>query len=306
MRHALPKGLNCKVHTMKWPSRGVLRRLANMWDAGRHRAAVNHVVGDVHYLVMALPRKRTLLTIHDCGSLERLQGWRRLVVKWFWYSLPVRRAALITVVSNSTRLELLSYVRCNIQKVRVIPNCVGSEFVPNTKVFNADCPIFLQIGTGENKNLARVTAALAGISCRLNIVGKLTSQQLADLKQNGISYSNRHNCSSSEIVQAYQECDAVVFVSTYEGFGLPILEANATGRPVITSQASAMPEVGGTAACLVDPFDISSIRNGILKIVQDNNYRESLVQAGFENAKRFSPQIIASRYAELYLELAGK
>jgi glycosyltransferase involved in cell wall biosynthesis len=98
-------------------------------------------------------------------------------------------------------------------------------------------------------------------------------------------------------------CDLLVFASTFEGFGLPIVEAQATGRPVVTSNIMSMPEVAGDAACLVDPFNVSSIREGVLKVINDSDYRNALVKAGFENVKRFQPEQIARQYAELYHEL---
>ena len=105
------------------------------------------------------------------------------------------------------------------------------------------------------------------------------------------------------MIQAYCDSDVVVFASTYEGFGLPILEANATGRPVITSRFLSMPEVAGPAACLVDPYEVTSIRNALLQLFSNAEYRRHLVAAGFENAKRFSPSIIASHYAQAYEQI---
>ncbi len=66
-----------------------------------------------------------------------------------------------------------------------------------------------------------------------------------------------------EVVDQYHKCDLVSFVSTYEGFGMPIVEANAIGRPVFTATVASMPEVAADAACLVDPFDVQAIRNGV-------------------------------------------
>ena len=98
----------------------------------------------------------------------------------------------------------------------------------------------------------------------------------------------------------YQLADIIVLPSTYEGFGMPILEAQAVGRPVLTSNISSMPEVAGDAACLVNPYDVNEIRAGINKIISDDNYRESLIQKGFENIKRYNPERIATDYYELY------
>jgi glycosyltransferase involved in cell wall biosynthesis len=98
----------------------------------------------------------------------------------------------------------------------------------------------------------------------------------------------------------------VIFASTYEGFGLPIIEANAVGRPVVTSDIYSMPEVAGDAACLVNPFDVSNIRTGVLRVIQDESYRRKLIENGFKNVERFKPNAIAQQYLELYKELFRK
>jgi glycosyltransferase involved in cell wall biosynthesis len=81
---------------------------------------------------------------------------------------------------------------------------------------------------------------------------------------------------------------------------MPIVEANAVGRVVVTSNLLSMPEVAGGAAHLVDPFDVSSIRSGILKVIEDDSYREALITKGFANRKRFDTRQIAQEYAEIY------
>jgi glycosyltransferase involved in cell wall biosynthesis len=305
VRRAMPAHIDCTVHISPHLSRGVAPRVANLYQAARHSGQVNHVTGDVQYLALALEGRRTLVTIHDCASFERLRGLKRTILRWVWYELPVRRAALVSVISGSTRRELLRYIRCEPGKIRVVHNCVGSEFVAAPKGFNGKEPVFLQVGTGANKNLARVSAALSGLHCRLSIVGQLTAEQRALLEERGIRYSNLPGATDGEVVRAYRECDAVVFASTYEGFGLPIVEGNGIGRPVVTSNVFSMPEVAANAACLVDPFEVESIRRGILKVWQEEGYRQRLVAAGFENVKRFSPRAIASQYAALYAEVAA-
>jgi Glycosyltransferase len=82
---------------------------------------------------------------------------------------------------------------------------------------------------------------------------------------------------------------------------MPIIEAQTVGRPVVTSNCSSMPEVAGVGgACLVDPFDVASIRAGVLRVIKDPDYREALVKRGFENVCRFRPQAIARAYCALY------
>jgi glycosyltransferase involved in cell wall biosynthesis len=103
--------------------------------------------------------------------------------------------------------------------------------------------------------------------------------------------------------RAYENCDIVSFVSLYEGFGMPIMEANAIGRVVITGNITAMPEVAKNAALMVNPLDTEAIKNGILKLINDDNYRNQLIENGFKNVKRFDVKMITKQYLELYEEV---
>ncbi|NJL74867.1 MAG: glycosyltransferase family 4 protein [Saprospiraceae bacterium] len=105
------------------------------------------------------------------------------------------------------------------------------------------------------------------------------------------------------MVQQYLDCDILVYVSTYEGFGMPIIEANSVERPVLTSNVTSMPDVAGNAACLVDPFDVQAIRQGLLQIINDATYREQLLANGRINKLRFDPDYIANSYYELYKKI---
>lgn len=303
IRKAMPAGVNCIAHICPHFSNGIFPRIRNMLDAAKHQSSVNHITGDVHYLALALDGRRTLLTIHDCASLERLRGLRLALMKFFWFTLPMRRSRLVTVISESTRHELLRNVHCHPAKIRIVYDCVGEEFIPSPKSFNENEPEILHLGTKPNKNLERLAQALAGLPCRLNIIGALTGAQVELLKECHIRHANTPRATDAELLQAFQKCDLVAFVSTYEGFGLPIVEAQAVGRPVVTSNLLSMPEVAGDAACLVDPFNVQSIRDGILRVWHDAGYRKKLVAAGLVNARRFSPTAIAAQYAAIYAEL---
>ena len=137
----------------------------------------------------------------------------------------------------------------------------------------------------------------------LIIIGQLSFEQEKLLRIHKINFKNYVNIQFAEVISLYKKADIVTFVSTYEGFGLPIIEANATGRVVITSNISSMPEVAGDAALFVDPYNPEDIKAGIQKVIQNKKLRNQLIQNGLQNAKRFSPQTIANHYVKLYRSL---
>ena len=172
-----------------------------------------------------------------------------------------------------------------------------------SKEFEVEMPTILQIGTMQNKNVVNLAKALRGLRVKLRIIGRLDADQTASLEENEITYDNAFDLTDAEMREEYRKTDIVVFCSTYEGFGLPIIEAQSMQKPVVTSNLSPMTETSGGAAALVDPFDTESIRAGIQMVISDAEYRESLIQAGLQNIERFGPKTVAARYENLYGEI---
>jgi glycosyltransferase involved in cell wall biosynthesis len=235
--------------------------------------------------------------------MEKLQGLKAWVFWFFWLWLPEKRCAVITVISEATKQQVLTYLKCDPQKVRVIYCNVSNEFKPTPKVFNQSYPRILQVGTFHNKNIDRVIVALKGLTCKLVIIGHLSEVHKQALAQHCIDYESFENLPRDSLVEQYVLCDMLLFASTYEGFGLPIVEANAVGRPVITSNICSMPEVAGDAACMIDPFDAANIRAAVIRIINDPEYRDQLVANGLENVKRFQLKTIVEQYAALYRQV---
>lgn len=274
--------------------------LKNGLFAKTHHSAVNHITGEVHYLAFFLPKKRTILTIHDLRPLYRGSALRKFILKQLWFYGPGKAARYITVISEATRQDLLKHVSGIESKVQVIPNCLSSAFTYTPKPFETSKPRILHLGTKENKNLERLIQALENITCHLHIIGPLTVHQQELLNGSKVSYSNTFNLPFEGVIAEYKRADVVSFVSLQEGFGLPIIEAQAVGRPVITSNVSSMPEVAGEGALLVNPYSINEIRQGIVRIIEDDTYRTSLIAKGLKNIERYSPEVVAEQYAQLY------
>ncbi len=300
VRLVMADDIEVDLHINRFPSRGVFARVYDAISAWRHRGPVNHVLGDVHYLTWFLPRRRTILTVLDCVSLERLTGVRLWVMWLFWYWLPLKKSGHVTVISNFSRDALVRWVRYPVEQVHVIPPALSSEFQASARNPIRDRARLLQIGTSPNKNLPRVIEAIAGLPVSLIIVGTPDQESRDRMASLGIESEIHLELSREELVDQYRRADIVVFASTYEGFGLPIIEAQAVGRPVVSGNVCSMPEAGGGAACLVDPFDVADIRCGILRLLEDPIYAAKLVESGFENAKKYAPERIAEAYAEVY------
>lgn len=264
---------------------------------------VNHVTGDAHYVVLGINRGRTVLTVHDCILLARTPRYhfKYQLYSWLWYKWPIRKANVITAISEKSKAEIVHYTGCSPEKIKVIPNCVNPIYHYSPQPFGAEIPRILHIGTTPHKNLPRIATALQGIDCVLEIIGKLSEEQRSILEASGIRFENHFNLSLETLAERYRAADLVVFASLYEGFGMPIIEAQATGRPVVTSNIEPMTWVAGEdGACFVNPTDVQSIRAGILKALYDIDFREKLIQQGLENVQRFSVEHIASQYAEVY------
>lgn len=305
IRNRLKEKVLPEIYFSRCYNDGYFSKLVNIMEAAlRQGKDVNHITGEVHFLNFFMNKNKVVLTILDCGMMLRKKGIAKELVKWLYFSIPVSRAKFITAISEETKTEIIRITNCEPDKIKVIPVAISPIYKPYPKEFNAVNPVIMHIGTGSNKNIFRLIEALNGIKCHLTIVGKISPQHLAALKLNNIDYSNDYNISNERLLEKYIECDILTYISTSEGFGMPIIEANAVERVVITSNVSSMPEVAGKSACLVDPYNVEEIRNAVLKVIGNPEYREELIREGRINKLRFNADTIAGMYYDLYNEIA--
>jgi glycosyltransferase involved in cell wall biosynthesis len=303
---AMPAGVWTAVEMAPRGGTSVRALCANLlWAARIKGSDILHITGDIHYVALSLRPNPVVLTLHDLRFYEESTGLRRAIFWWFWIYLPCLWASRITVISDFTRNRLLDACSIRASKVRVIPCCVAPHFIRKDRDWPLGRPRLLQIGTTSNKNLVRVVEACEGLDVHLIVVGHLTERDRHLLSSSDTQWEAYQDLMPHQVADLYAASDLIIFVSTYEGFGLPILEAQAVGRPVITSNISPMSEVAGEGALKVDPFDVDSIRNGLQRLLAHPKLRNELVEKGFENVKQYSATAIAAQYADVYREVVG-
>ncbi len=284
-----------------------LSRLQNTLQAGKYAGAINHITGDVNFLALGLKGKKNILTIHDLGHCDTLKkrSWLQfLVYKLFWFQLPLRYIDTVTVVSQFTKSKLIGYFRFPEQKIRVIPDPVKPIFEYNRKESINSRPGILMMGTGKHKNLNNLIEAVKGTGFHLDIIGWPTQDDLDKLDSYGVSHKVYNNLTDEEVYKRYVACDVLYNASFYEGFGMPVIEAQSVGRPVITSDFGAMKEVAGDSAVLVDPYKPQQIRDAIVQLVTDKAFYDKMVSLGRENTRAYNYELIAQQYLDLYREMA--
>jgi glycosyltransferase involved in cell wall biosynthesis len=240
-------------------------------------------------------RVPTVVTVHDLAILrapEAFPRWHRLYGK-AGLTRVLRSAEAIVAVSEFTRSEVAELAEVPDERIRVVPNGVDAVFTSGGP--RAEGDYVLAVATLEpRKNLARVVDAAREAGVALRVVG---ARGWGDVDVDGWV----GEVPDAELAALYRGALCVVYPSLYEGFGLPVLEAMACGTPVVTSQGTAMEEVAGGAAVLVDPLSVSAIAAGIREAV---SRREELGPAGLARARSFTWEHAADAVVELWRDLA--
>jgi glycosyltransferase involved in cell wall biosynthesis len=262
-----------------------------------------------HSLPLACPCP-AVVTVHDL-SFERdsaLMGLRDRLIFRTVVPRSARRAARVLAVSELTKRDLIELYGIPEEKIVVTPNGVDPAFTPKGPSPNGE-PYALFVGALQPRKNARVAiealALLGEGAPKLVVVGKDQGgrgEAERAAAQNGLAsrIEFRGHVSQEELASLYRGAACLVFPSRYEGFGLPVVEAMASGTPVVTSRAGALPEVAGDAAILVDERNAVAFAGGIERAIAD---RERLVSAGLERARRFTWAETARRTLEVYRSL---
>jgi glycosyltransferase involved in cell wall biosynthesis len=236
----------------------------------------------------------SVVTVHD---LTHLHFYSRLHRSYYdlLFRPMYRRCTAIVCVSDYTRNEFLTWSGIARERVHVVHNGVSPAYVRNDDVFGFPHPYVLYPGNRRSyKNLDRLLAAYARSSLPVNgvhlmLTGKPDAVLAARAHELGIAgrLNFAGHVDDAAMPKLYRGALFVAFASLYEGFGLPIVEAMASRVPVLTSNVSAMPEVAGNAALIVDPLSLGDMSAAMNRLGEDRSLREELIARGIERVMHF-------------------
>ena len=244
-----------------------------------------------------------VVTFHDLAILRHPETFNRWTRTYSRRTLPrvVQAAERIIAVSEFTKRELLDLLDVREEKVRVIPNAVGTPFPANGDAASGD--YVLAVSTLEpRKNLPRLVEAyrMAGLNGLELLVAGAPGWGGVRVEGDGIRWLGE--VGDDELARLYRGARCVAYVSLYEGFGLPVLEAMACGAPIVAGRNEASEEVAGSAAVLVDPFDPAAIAAGLTEAV---DRRDELRNLGLARARAFDWAEVGRATLEVYREAAA-
>lgn len=293
-----------------------------------HKIPVEILTGKIdvlHSSDWTQPRTRAVnvTTVHDLVPLKFPERLPNLIIaaqkarlKWV-----KKESDLIIAVSKSTKRDLVELLGIPSEKIKVILEAPHSDVnikeINNQKVekivnkYGVLEPYFLSVATLEpRKNISRVLEAMAEIPkpVKLVLVGRLAwgSEEIMQ-KIKKLDLADRviltGHISAEELAALYKRTLALIYVSLYEGFGLPVITAMENGVPVITSNVSSLPEVGGKAAIYVDPLSTSQLYQAMERVINfERGERQGIIKKGLVQAKKFSWEKAARETLAVYEE----
>lgn len=291
----------------------------------QHQADLFHAPGFVAaFSVPGIPWRvpqPLVVTLHDFLPLRMPELFNNKVINRLWYARQMtaaRRATRLICVSQATRTDAIDLLAALPERCVVVYEGVDREvFHPPASDSQPAAPPFILFvgGSFANKNRYGALAAFARLTSatrlphHLMLVGQ-DGLPDADLTAEHPSLDIRRvhriaNVSQDELAQLYRDADLFLFPSLSEGFGLPVLEAMASGTPVVTSLTSSLPEVAGAAALLVDPTDIDALAAAIGSVLTDRTLHNRLSAAGLARAAEFSWQAAARQTLAVYESAVG-
>ena len=299
------KKIEIKFKICPLVSKGILNRIYLCIWAFFNQGNINHICGDINFISIFMSKKKTVNTFLDFYSMQRLKSIKKLIYKIFWIKIPFLKSESVITISNNTLRELNNYIDIKgKKKIHVIGISVSNNFKKKLKKKISKTPKILVVGTSINKNISNIITSLKNIYCELILVGQINDQIINELNLNNIKYRNLVSIKMKKLIYEYYNSDILLFPSNYEGFGVPILEAQTIGRPVITSNLEPMISIAGEGAFFVNPKKPKEISEAIKTIIKNEKLRLSKINKGFINVKRYKNSIILNEHLKVYKEVS--
>jgi glycosyltransferase involved in cell wall biosynthesis len=253
--------------------------------------------------------RRTVATFHDLfvltGDYSTAEFRKRFAAQ---ARSAAQRSDLIIAVSAFTALQIRDLLNVEPSRIRVVHHGVSPPSVSSS--IPRENMVLFTGSLQRRKNVLRLMQAFeraAPPNWRLVLAGATgfgAEEILHSASQNQRVFVTGY-ISSNELESLYSRAAVFAFPSLDEGFGMPVLDAMARGVPVLTSDKSALPEVAGDAALLVDPLSVDSIEEGLKKLIENDSLRAQLSQRGTERAKQFGWEKAVGETWQVYRELVG-
>lgn len=280
-----------------------------------------------HYVVPLLPPRATVVTIHDLIHLKRPE--HRTLAKRLYATTMLRRAMraarVVLTVSESVRNDLAAFAPQHAGKVRAIPNGVEERFLAPVPVADVarvrraaglDAPYVLFLGNDKpHKNLDGLLAAFgavarAGLTHRLVLAGGGPGRREARrqaAREAGVAdrLVDLGLLLEADVAPLLAGASALAMPSFLEGFGLPVLEAQAVGTPIVCSDRGGLPEAGGDAALYADPDDPGALANTLVRLLTDADLAARLSAQGRERAHAFTWEAAFEKVSAAWNDAAG-
>lgn len=263
-----------------------------------------------HYRLCNNKYAINITTVHDFTYEKYRKGLALWVHSWQKFK-AIRKADVVVCISENTKQDVLHYLPdIDENKIRIIYNGVSTDYkVIDTDKYSNLGEYVIFVGSRQQyKQFDLVVRALRNTQYKLAIVGgKLNEEEERFVTEilGKDNYIQLGYLSNLELNELYNQAVCLAYPSAYEGFGIPVLEAQRAGCPVIAYNASSIPEVIGNTPLLLNELTISEFHSK-LEILKDKVSRDEIINAGLENSKRFSWDKMGNEYVALYKELLLK
>ena len=260
-----------------------------------------------HYRTTNNPNAINVTTVHDFtyelfsrGLAQKVHSWQK--------NNAIRKADIIVSISENTKKDILRFLPdVDPYKIRVIYNGVSEDYKPNSNSKYKDMGDHVVfVGSRQSyKNFHFVVNSIKDTPLSLAIVGRSLSDEeviLLDSQLGKERYIYMGYLSNFELNELYNTCYCLAYPSAYEGFGIPVLEAQRAGCPVIAYNSSSIPEIIGDTPLLLKEINTHEFQDK-LNLLKDENIRKTIIDRGYENSMRFSWEKMGNEYVELYKEL---